>query len=190
MPGMCSFTRSHNISTVWIHMPPSATGNALQDDWLLRLSQHYDSECWTTYSLANCVRIVNPLHFHSPVPTTPYEPSPLVSACYDPVCPLAWQQTDWFQPITGREGGTENQWEGLLAGVPANVKSTWICMWCHQVVLWKEVWVLIYDAVSPGPPEQLSNSAESAIESNCTQTTEDDASNFMSCYYPVFLTAW
>ena len=65
MPGMCSFTRSHPISTVWIHMPPSATGNALQDDWLLRLSQHYDSECWTTYSLTNCVRIVNPLHFPS-----------------------------------------------------------------------------------------------------------------------------
>ena len=59
---MCSFTRSQHTSTVWIHMPPSATGNALQDDGLLRLSQHYDSEWWTTYSPTNCVRIVNPLH--------------------------------------------------------------------------------------------------------------------------------
>ena len=47
-----------------------------------------------------------------------------------------------------------------------------------------------YDTAFPGAPEQLSISAESVMESKCTQTAEDDASNFMSYYYPVFLTPW
>ena len=72
------------------------------------------SKFWTSYSPASHVwntKPFSPLHFSTWMTTTPCEPSPLVSACYDPVCPLAWQQTDWLQPIKMREWESESQWE-------------------------------------------------------------------------------
>ena len=55
-------------------------------------------------------------------------------------------------------------------------------------LLKKKEWLLKWTLPPLGPSDQLSNSAESVMESKCTQTAEDDASNFMSYYYRVFLT--
>ena len=96
------------------------------------------------------------------------------------------RQTDSSQSQPGKEGLRANERASRPVYQPMSSQHEFVfdIRWSFE----EKSMAAEMDTASPGPSDRLSNSAESVMESKCTQTAEDDAGNFMSYYYRVFLT--